>query len=230
MSRDLLLLVDVLAREKNVDEEVVFGALEHALAQATKKRFPGEVDIRVEIDRDTGEFRSYRRWHVVPDEAGLQFASMDGRKEVLLNASADNPVQVSAGHEGFTVESSDGQVSVEHKHCATVARLVKLWMAYKREKRRITYTLTARIAPSFTQQIPIREDRRTHGLAALGYQEVFDAFGGSRNLGLSVDLFNSETALGWFTSQRDFQNTTAAPAGCKYARDGRPTTAPSAPP
>jgi N utilization substance protein A len=58
MSRDLLLLVDVLAREKNVDEEVVFGALEHALAQATKKRFPGEVDIRVEIDRDTGEFRS----------------------------------------------------------------------------------------------------------------------------------------------------------------------------
>jgi len=72
MSRDLLLLVDVLAREKNVDEEVVFGALEHALGQATKKRFPGEVDIRVEIDRDTGEFRSFRRWHVVPDEAGLQ--------------------------------------------------------------------------------------------------------------------------------------------------------------
>jgi hypothetical protein len=72
------------------------------------------------------------------DEVGLQFASMDGRKEVLLKASADNPVQVSAGHEGFTVESSDGQVSVEHKHCATVARLVKLWMAYKREKRRIT--------------------------------------------------------------------------------------------
>ncbi len=72
------------------------------------------------------------------DEAGLQFALMDGRKDVLLHASADNPVQVSAGHEGFTVECSDGQVSVEHKHCATVARLVKLWMAYKREKRRIT--------------------------------------------------------------------------------------------
>lgn len=72
------------------------------------------------------------------DEAGLQFVLMDGRNEVLLTASADNPVQVSAGNEGFTVECSDGQVSVEHKHCATVARLVKLWMAYKREKRRIT--------------------------------------------------------------------------------------------
>jgi TonB-dependent receptor len=80
-----------------------------------------------------------------------------------------------------------------------------------REKRRITYTLTARIAPSFTQQIPLREDRRTHGLAALGYQEVFDAFGGSKNLGVSVDLFNSETALGWFTSQRDIQTAATGP-------------------
>ena len=88
MSRDLLLLVDVLAREKNVDEEVVFGALEHALAQATKKRFPGEVDIRVEIDRDTGEFRSFRRWHVVPDEAGLQLPD----QEILhFEAVEDDP-------------------------------------------------------------------------------------------------------------------------------------------
>ena len=81
-----------------------------------------------------------------------------------------------------------------------------------REKRRVTYTLTARIAPSFTQQIPIREQQRVHGLASLGYQEVFDAFGGSRNLGLSVSLFDSETALGWFTSQRDFQNIATSPA------------------
>ncbi|SNS35930.1 NusA antitermination factor [Noviherbaspirillum humi] len=72
MSREVLLLVDALAREKNVDKEIVFGALEHALAQATKKRYEGEVDIRVSIDRDTGEFESYRRWRVVPDEAGLQ--------------------------------------------------------------------------------------------------------------------------------------------------------------
>ena len=81
-----------------------------------------------------------------------------------------------------------------------------------REKRRITYTVTARIAPSFTQQIPLREQQRTHGLASLGYTEVFDVFGGSRNLGVVVNLFDSETALGWFTSQRDFQNTTTTPA------------------
>src|SRR5919112_949293 len=77
MSREILLLVDALAREKNVDKEVVFGALEFALAQATKKRYEGEVDIRVNIDRDTGEFETFRRWHVVPDEAGLQLPDQE---------------------------------------------------------------------------------------------------------------------------------------------------------
>jgi TonB-dependent receptor len=80
------------------------------------------------------------------------------------------------------------------------------------ERRRVTYTLTARIAPPFTQQTPQREQRRLHGLANLGYQEVFDAFGGHRNLGVSVTLFNSETAIGSFFTTRDFQNTTASPA------------------
>ena len=56
MSRELLLLVDALAREKNVDKDIVFGALELALASATKKRFDEEVDVRVSIDRDTGDF------------------------------------------------------------------------------------------------------------------------------------------------------------------------------
>ena len=77
MSVELLQLVDALAREKNVDKEVVFGAIEHALALATKKRYPGDVDIRVSIDRKTGEFETFRRWHVVPDEAGLQLPDQE---------------------------------------------------------------------------------------------------------------------------------------------------------
>lgn len=72
MSREILLLVDALAREKGVEPEVVFGALEGALASAMKRRFEEDVDIRVDIDRDTGEYESFRRWLVVPDEAGLQ--------------------------------------------------------------------------------------------------------------------------------------------------------------
>ena len=47
MSREILLLVDALAREKNVNRDIVFGALELALASATKKRFKDDVDVRV---------------------------------------------------------------------------------------------------------------------------------------------------------------------------------------
>src|SRR5690554_425736 len=83
MSREILLLVDALAREKNVEREVVFGALESALASAMKKRFKEDVDIRVSIDRQTGEHEGFRRWLVVPDEAGLQEPD---RQELLSDA------------------------------------------------------------------------------------------------------------------------------------------------
>lgn len=68
MSREMLLLVDALAREKNVNKEIVFGALEMALASATKKRIHDEADVRVVIDRSTGNFDSFRRWQVVADD------------------------------------------------------------------------------------------------------------------------------------------------------------------
>lgn len=72
MNREMLMLVEAISREKNVELDVVFGAVESALAQATKKLYPGDVDIRVAMDRDTGNYDTFRRWHVVPDEAGLQ--------------------------------------------------------------------------------------------------------------------------------------------------------------
>ncbi|HUX23536.1 MAG TPA: transcription termination factor NusA [Burkholderiales bacterium] len=68
MSREILLLVDALSREKNVNKDVVFVALEMALASATKKRFSDDADVRVAVDRETGEFESFRRWQVVADE------------------------------------------------------------------------------------------------------------------------------------------------------------------
>lgn len=85
MSREVLLLVDALAREKNVDKDVVFGALEAALASATKKRFEEDVDIRVHIDRESGEHETFRRWLVVPDEQGLQ----EPDKQILLFEARD---------------------------------------------------------------------------------------------------------------------------------------------
>ena len=80
MNRELLMLVEAISREKNVEHDVVFGAVEAALAQAAKKQYEGEVDMRVAIDRDSGEYETFRRWHVVPDEAGLQLPE----QEILL--------------------------------------------------------------------------------------------------------------------------------------------------
>jgi len=67
MSREILLLVDALAREKAVEKEIVFTALEMALSSATKKRFHEDVDVRVSIDRKSGDYESFRRWLVVDD-------------------------------------------------------------------------------------------------------------------------------------------------------------------
>ncbi len=69
MSREMLQLAEALASEKNVDSEVVFEALEFALSTAAKKKADREhMDVRVEIDRDSGEYRTFRRWLIVADE------------------------------------------------------------------------------------------------------------------------------------------------------------------
>ncbi|QQS16696.1 MAG: transcription termination/antitermination protein NusA [Neisseriales bacterium] len=69
MSREVLLLVEALANEKNVSQDIVFSALELALASATKKKISGETDanIRIEIDRETGAYQSFRRWEIVEE-------------------------------------------------------------------------------------------------------------------------------------------------------------------
>ena len=93
MSREVLLLVDALAHEKNVDRGVVFEALEMALSSATKKRYEGDVDIRVSINRQTGEYESFRRWLVVPSESGLQ----EPDKEILLFEAQEEISDIDTG-------------------------------------------------------------------------------------------------------------------------------------
>ena len=81
-----------------------------------------------------------------------------------------------------------------------------------REKRRLIYNLSARYAPPFTEQIPLREQHRAHPLFSVTYQEVFGVFGGERNLGVAVSGFYSENVQGFFKTIRDFQSTLASPA------------------
>jgi N utilization substance protein A len=93
MNREMLMLIDAISREKNVERDVVLGAVESALASATKKLHKGEVDIRVSIDPDTGAYETFRRWLVVPDEAGLQ----NPEAEELLSDIIDEVPDIEVG-------------------------------------------------------------------------------------------------------------------------------------
>ena len=101
MNREMLMLVDAISREKNVERDVVFGAVELALAQATKKIFEGDVDIRVVLDRDSGNYETFRRWHVVPDEAGLQlpdqeillFEAKEQIEDIVVDEYIEEPIE-----------------------------------------------------------------------------------------------------------------------------------------
>lgn len=75
MSKEILLVVDAVSNEKDVERDVIFSAIETALATATRKKHGGEIDARVDVDREDGSYRTYRRWEVVdPQEDGsLEF-------------------------------------------------------------------------------------------------------------------------------------------------------------
>ena len=87
MSKEILLVVDAVSHEKGVDKEIIFGAIEAALATATKKRHPGEVNIRVDIDRKSGDYKTYRRWEIVADDA-MEFPE---RQMTISAAQIDEP-------------------------------------------------------------------------------------------------------------------------------------------
>ncbi|MCY7295928.1 transcription termination factor NusA [Alteromonas sp. a30] len=68
MNKEILLVAEAVSNEKQVPREKIFEALEYALASATKKKNVGDIEVRVSIDRDTGDFDTFRRWLVIEDE------------------------------------------------------------------------------------------------------------------------------------------------------------------
>ncbi len=70
MSKEVLLVVDAVSNEKALPRESIFQAMETALETATKKKYEGDIEVRVEIDRKTGEFDTFRRWKIVDENSG----------------------------------------------------------------------------------------------------------------------------------------------------------------
>lgn len=69
MSKEIMMVVDAVSNEKGVDKEVIFEALEAALASATRKKHGEEWDVRVSINRKTGDYDTFRRWKVFADDS-----------------------------------------------------------------------------------------------------------------------------------------------------------------
>ena len=93
MNKEILLVVDAVSNEKDVEPGLIFEALEAALAMATKKKDSGDIDVRVEIDRETGDYDTFRRWEIVEDtgevlensyqQIGLEAAQLQEENDAL---------------------------------------------------------------------------------------------------------------------------------------------------
>jgi len=98
MSKEILLVVEAVSNEKGVGKEVIFGAIEAALATATRKKSENEIDVRVAINRANGEYETFRCWEVVDDaavdvEKGLEFPE----RQILLSEACVRKPGITAG-------------------------------------------------------------------------------------------------------------------------------------
>jgi N utilization substance protein A len=84
MNKEILTVVDVVSNEKSVSKDIIFEALEAALASATKKRYSDEIDVRVAIDRETGDHEAFRRWEIVDKIAFAAEIEVDDLNNVIL--------------------------------------------------------------------------------------------------------------------------------------------------
>ena len=89
MNKDILLVADAVSNEKGVDKEIIFEAIEAALASATRKKHGGDIEVRVQIDRKTGDYETFRRWLIVDDD-DPEFEST--KRQILVSyARQENP-------------------------------------------------------------------------------------------------------------------------------------------
>ncbi len=95
MNKEILLVVDVVSNEKDIEKEVIFEAIEYALASATRKKAGGDISVRVQVDRVTGDYTSFRRWEVIsevdPDE------EFNPEKEIMLEEAQKVVPEIQSG-------------------------------------------------------------------------------------------------------------------------------------
>ncbi|WP_163832348.1 transcription termination factor NusA [Spartinivicinus ruber] len=132
MSKEILLVVDSVSNEKGVPPEVIFEAIEVALATATKKRYDTEMDVRVSINRATGDYDTFRRWSVVEDEdfdsLGTQLTVEEAQeKDSSLQAGDYWEEQIESVEFGRIAAQTAKQVIVQKVREAERAQIVEAY-------------------------------------------------------------------------------------------------------
>ena len=132
MNKDILLVADAVSNEKGVEREIIFEAIELALSSATKKRYEEESDIEVIIDRDTGNYETFRRWTVMPDDhlsiLGTEFTTEEAaEKDPSLKIGDVYKEQVENVEFGRIAAQAAKQVIVQRVREAERAQVVDLY-------------------------------------------------------------------------------------------------------
>ena len=132
MNKDILLVADAVSNEKGVEREIIFEAIELALSSATKKRYEEESDIEVIIDRDTGNYETFRRWTVMPDDhlsiLGTEFTTEEAaEKDPSLKIGDVYKEQVENVEFGRIAAQVAKQVIVQRVREAERAQVVDLY-------------------------------------------------------------------------------------------------------
>ena len=112
MSKEILMVVDAVSNEKGVDTEIIFEAMEAALASATRKRYSEDIDVRVSINRESGEYDTFRQWLVFLDESDeLEFPERELR---MLDAVDVDPAAEPGGYVEVPIDSVEfGRIAAQ---------------------------------------------------------------------------------------------------------------------
>ena len=136
MSKEILLVVEAVSNEKGVSADIIFEALELALATATKKRYEEEeVELRVAMDKETGEYETFRRWEVAPDDVEIEFSEAQltlteaKEKDAALEIGSFYEIPVESMEYGRIGAQTSKQVIVQKIREAERAQVVDAYLS-----------------------------------------------------------------------------------------------------
>ncbi|MEP1743028.1 MAG: transcription termination factor NusA [Kangiellaceae bacterium] len=96
-NKEILLVVEAVSNEKDIEPEIIFQAIEAAIATATKKKKGLDIDVRIDIERETGNYKTYRRWLVVDPNAEESNGLENPLSEITLEAAQIEAPEIEAG-------------------------------------------------------------------------------------------------------------------------------------